>query len=105
MTKVEVLAQLFSTGWPKPDELVQYANARHGYGGDDGYYGITYPSDLDEYQRVVEGEYIPAGAVQVHYWDGTFRDLLLYEQEYLQALRVHLLSIGRAKLATELRDA
>ncbi|WP_269630763.1 hypothetical protein [Pelomonas sp. BJYL3] len=105
MTKTEVFEQLFSAAWPRPAELVQYAKARHGFGGDDGYYGVTYPSDLDDYQREVEGEHIPEGSVEVHYWDGAFRDLLVPEYEFLEVLYQHLVDIGQAALAAELRDA
>ncbi len=69
MTESDILFQLFSYNWPSFEELVEYANKRHGYVGDDGYYGVTYPSDLDEYQKEIEGEFIPEGFVEVMYWD------------------------------------
>jgi hypothetical protein len=105
MTKSEVFAQLFSFSWPKPVELVEYANSRHGFGGDDGYYGVTYPSDLDEYQVQVEGEFISEGSVEIHYWDGDFKDLQVTEQEYLGALRGHLVSIRQVELSLQLLHA
>ena len=50
-------------------ELSQFALARHGFGNSDGGFGITYPSDLDDYDREVEGVAIPVGFVQVYgFW-------------------------------------
>ena len=105
MTRSEVFTQLFSFRWPTPERLVEYATSRHGFCGDGGYYGVTYPSDLDEYQIQVEGEFIPDGSVELHYWDGSHRDLLVLEREYLDALRDHLRAIGRSELANMLQNA
>ena len=105
MTDRDILAQLFSYGWPTPEQLVQFANERHGYMGDDGYYGATYPSDLDEYQIEVERDFIPEGFVEISYWDGAHKETTIKEQKYLEALKAHLLSKGYYKLALVLRNA
>ena len=105
MTAAEIFSQLFSNRWPSPEELVKFAKTRHGYCGDDGYYGVTYPSDLDEYQKQVEGAFIPDGYIEVMYWDGDFKDIQVMEGEYLKALREHLLSLDRQSLLRELEGA
>lgn len=104
MSNAEVHARLFPHAWPSPKELVEFANACHGYCGDDGCYGVTYPSDLDGYAREVEGEFIPQGFVEILYWDGAHKELWIPEQEYLSALRQHLSSKGLGELASELRE-
>jgi len=105
MTDRDILAQLFSYDWPTPEQLVQFANERHGYMGDDGYYGVTYPSDLDEYQIEVEGEFIAEGFVEISYWGGAHKETTITEQKYLEVLKAHLLSQGYCKLALGLRNA
>jgi len=102
MNRSEIYTQLFSYEWPSNEQLVEYSNKRHGYGGDDGYYGVTYPSDLDEYQREVEGEYIPDGYVEINYWDGEHREIQVLETEYLSELRNYLLSEGDKALADKI---
>lgn len=44
-------------------KLVRYALERHGYGDSDGGFGVTYPGDLDEYDRKVNGLHVPEGFV------------------------------------------
>lgn len=105
MTESEIFSQVFDNRWPSPNELVEYAKKRHGYMGDDGYYGVTYPGDLDEYQKEVEGEYIPEGFVEVSFWDGSFNDIQLSEEKYLAALEAHLINCGHPELAQELNRA
>ncbi|MGU5761570.1 hypothetical protein [Aeromonas hydrophila] len=105
MTESEIFSQVFDNRWPSPNELLDYANKRHGYMGDDGYYGVTYPGDLDEYQREVKGEYIPEGFVEVSFWDGSFNAIQISEEKYLTALKVHLINCGCLELAQELSRA
>ena len=105
MNRAEIFAQVFSNRWPSPEDLVKYAQEKRGYGGDDGYYGVTYPSDLDEYQKQVEGEFIPEGYVEVSYWDGDFQSIQIKEAEYLSALRAHLVSIKRDDLLKDWNNA
>lgn len=105
MNESEIFKQLFSQSWPDDEGLVKYALDRHGFGGDDGCYGVTYPSDLDEYQREVEGELIPEGCVEISYWDGQDQEIQCKEHEYLSALKAHLLSSGAVSLAEKLENA
>ena len=39
--------------WSNKAELAQFALDRHGFGDTDGGFGITYPNDLDEYDKSV----------------------------------------------------
>jgi hypothetical protein len=105
MTESEIFSQLFDNSWPSPNKLVEYAKKRHGYMGDDGYYGVTYPCDLDEYQREVEGKFIPEGFVEVSFWDGSFNASQISEEKYLAALKAHLVNCGHLELAQELNRA
>ena len=55
--------------WPSLDDLIRFAISRHGYGNTDGGFGVTYASDLDDYDREVDGIHIPEGYVEVYgYW-------------------------------------
>jgi hypothetical protein len=45
--------------WSRLPDLASFAVARHGFGDTDGGFGVTYPGDLDEYDRAVEGVTIP----------------------------------------------
>lgn len=105
MTESEIFSQLFDNSWPSPNKLVEYAKKRHGYMGDDGYYGVTYPGDLDEYQKEVEGECIPEGFVEVSFWDGSFNAIQVSEKRYLAELKAHLINSGHLGLAHELNHA
>ena len=53
---------------------------------------MTYPGDVNEYDRVVEGSLIPEGQVQlVGFWgppDGY--ELLVFERDYLKVLAAAL---------------
>jgi hypothetical protein len=54
--------------WRLP-ELAEFAVLRHGFGDSDGGFGVTYPTDLAEYDREVEGRSIPSGHVAVYgFW-------------------------------------
>ena len=48
--------------WYDKPALVQFALARHGFGDTNGGFGITYPGDLDDHERMVEGRVIPEGS-------------------------------------------
>jgi hypothetical protein len=55
--------------WYSPQQLVEFASQRHGYANSDGGFGVTYPGDLDDYDRYTEGRFIPAGYVVVNgFW-------------------------------------
>ncbi len=45
----KIYNELFSQFFPSDEQLVEFALKRHGYCMDNGYYGVTYPDDLDEY--------------------------------------------------------
>jgi len=100
----EIFRQLFSNSWPSDAELVEYAVKRHGYRGDDGYYGVTYPTDLDEYEIVVERRRIEEGNVEIAYWDGDFQAVQVSEAAYLEALEANLQSKGHPTLAVTVRS-
>jgi hypothetical protein len=55
-----------SIRWSRLPDLASSAVARHGFGDTDGSFGVTYPGDLDEYDRAVEGATIPDGFVEVY---------------------------------------
>jgi hypothetical protein len=57
------------SSWSRLVDLVQFAVNRHGFGDSNGGFGVVYPSDVDEYQREVEHEYIAENHVQIYgYW-------------------------------------
>jgi len=105
MNKSEIFEQIFSHNWPDEESLVKYAIDRNGFGGNDNYYGVTYPTDLDEYQREVEGEYIPEGYLEINYWDKQHKEIKCTESEYLAALKAHLINKGFTQLVKKLENA
>ncbi|MCY7294875.1 hypothetical protein [Alteromonas sp. a30] len=74
--------------WSKLPELSKFAVKRHGYGNSDGGFGVTYEHDLDDYDREVEGNYIPKGCLEVYgFWgkpDGY--EFHISEKDYLLVL-------------------
>lgn len=50
----------------KLTDLAQLAVEQGGFGEDDGWLGLTYPHDLDDYARKVEKECIPDGWVEIY---------------------------------------
>ncbi|MGX1185463.1 hypothetical protein AB7M29_003142 [Pseudomonas sp. F-14 TE3623] len=105
MTEAEILSWLFSNDWPKADELTSYAISHHGYVGDDGYYGMRFCSDLDEFEREVEGAFIPEGFVEIMFWDGDHKEIQIPENNYIFGLKKHLLKQGYWRLAADLDSA
>ncbi|MBN3865250.1 hypothetical protein HCU66_23860 [Pseudomonas frederiksbergensis] len=105
MTEAEILSWLFSNDWPKAEELASYAISHHGYVGDDGYYGMRFRSDLDEFERTVEGAFIPEGFFEIMYWDGDHKEIRIPESNYIFGLKKHLLKLGYWGLATGFRLA
>jgi hypothetical protein len=51
--------------WPSLSALADFAVRRHGFGNTDGGFGVTYPDDLDDYDRAA-GHLVPAGYVAVY---------------------------------------
>ena len=55
--------------WTDRDQLAEMAVGRHGFGDSNGGFGVTYPTDIDEHDREVEGAYIPENCVEVYsFW-------------------------------------
>ncbi|EIZ1411942.1 hypothetical protein MOV01_004278 [Vibrio vulnificus] len=95
----KIYNELFSQSFPSDEQLVEFALKRHGYCMDNGYYGVTYPDDLDEYEREVEGQCISEGMLRINYWDGSENESLVSERDYLSALKNYLTRKGNKELA------
>jgi len=102
MNKEEAIQYLLRHNWPTDDELVEFAERGHGFGGDDGYYGITYPDDLDEYEIEVEKRKIPNGMIEIDYWDGQNDSLLVEEEFYLEKLKEYFANKGKLNDANKI---
>ena len=87
-------------------QLGGYALSRHGWGDSDGGFGVNYPTDLDEYDRQVDGVEIPSGYVLVYgFWgppDGY--EFLITEAEYISDLLLVLPSHFLGSNETALRS-
>jgi len=69
-----------------PRDLAQLAEARFGYMNTDVGAGVTYASDLDDYDRDVDGIFIPDGCVRASTdWGGQEADVP--ERLYLLTIR------------------
>ena len=90
--------------WSRLPELAEFAARRHGFGDSDGGFGVTYPGDLDDYDRA-SGEHIPDGFVQVYgFWgppDGY--EVSVPEPVYLDALALDLAAAGHPAEAERVR--
>lgn len=90
--------------WSCLSELADFAVDQNGFGNSDGGFGITYPGDLDEYDRA-QGEQIPVGFVKVYgFWglpDGY--EVLVAESLYLQTLASLLSAGGHVAEAEQVR--
>ncbi len=91
--------RIFDIGFT-PDELINYAENGHGYMGDEGYFGITYPTDLDEYEIVHDKRNIPDGMVEIEYWDGEDKEVLIPLLKYLEALKLVLQEKSESSLVS-----
>lgn len=49
--------------WSDKESLVELALDGRGFGDSNGGFGVTYPDDLDDHERHVEGRNIPDGFV------------------------------------------
>ena len=89
--------------WSSLAKLVAFAEARHGYGDSDGFFGIIYPSDLDEFDRA-NGHSICEGNVEAFAWYGAHEGEThqLPEIEYLELLRQFLTLMGHPSLARQI---
>jgi hypothetical protein len=89
--------------WSSLAELARFAVDRHGFGDDNGGFGVIYPDDLDEYARVVERVEIPEGFVQVYGFWGPPEgyEILVPEADYLRWLAAALRDAGHPKEAAQ----
>lgn len=64
--------------------LAEYARKRHGFGNSDGGFGVTYPTDAQEFEEGV----IPEGSVEIygHWGPPEGYEVLVEEVEYLRVL-------------------
>ncbi len=102
MNEIEVIRRLFDFNWPSDDELVEFAEKKTGYGGDDGYYGVLYPGDLDDYDKEVDGYHIPDGMIEVAYWNGDDDVIQVPEELYLQELLIYLKTNEKHELSSRI---
>lgn len=75
--------------WRTLSELATYAERRHGYGNDNGGFGVRYPTDLDEYETQVLGMHIPAGSLLAYgyaFANPPGYEILVNESLYLRTL-------------------
>lgn len=74
--------------WSRLTDLAHFAVQGHGFGDDNGGFGVIYPNDIDEYGRVVEGISIPDGFVQIYGFWGLPNgyEFLIMERFYLEVL-------------------
>lgn len=100
MNKTEAIENIFNYDWPSDEQLVDFAERSTGFGGDDGYYGILYPEDLDEYDKKVNGDFIPEGFIEIYYWNGPEDIVHVEEQFYLQQLLTYLKKNASSTLVT-----
>ena len=86
--------------------LAEFAAAGHGFGDSDGGFGVTYPGDLDDYDRVVLGLHIPAGCVEVYGYEGPpdGYELVIPERLYLTELAAALTAAGHSDAARRVRQ-
>ena len=91
--------------WPDKAALARFALDRHGYGDTNGGFGITYPGDLDEHERLVEGRSIADGFVLAYgFWglpDGY--EVLVPEWLYRDVLAEVLECVGLCREAASVR--
>jgi hypothetical protein len=92
--------------WSRLSELAEFAACRHGFGDSDGGFGVTYPGDLDEYDRVVDGVRIPEGYVRVYGFRGPpdGYEVLVPEAVYLGQLAGALSAAGHAGEAEQVQS-
>lgn len=78
------------THWSSLEDLVRFALSGHGYGNTDSMCGITYESDLDDYDKEVEKVLIPVGHVKAYSEHFDVEEKNLTEIEYLMILKSFL---------------
>lgn len=75
------------THWSNLEDLVRFALSGHGYGNTDSMCGITYESDLDDYDREIDAVVIPVGQVQAYSDHFDVKEKNLTEIQYLMILK------------------
>ena len=87
-------------------QLVQFAEQRHGWGDSNGGFGVTYPGDLDEYDKEVEKINIPDGYIEIYgFWgakEGGY-ELVVKEYDYLDKLLQVLIDLKQFSLAERIK--
>ena len=97
----DAVNQLFEFSDFKLEDLVRFAENGHGFSGDDGHFGLTYPNDREEYEILHEGcQAIPEGKIELTYWTGESTGLLVDLTWYLEKLNDHLVSKGEKSLSS-----
>ena len=93
--------------WSDKLSLAGFAIERHGFGDSDGGFGITYPGDLDEFDRVVEERHIPNGFVLAYGFGGPpdGYEVLVPEWLYRDVLAEVLECLGMYREAGRVRVA
>lgn len=94
------LALIAITHWSNMRQLVDFALAGHGYGNTNTMSGITYETDLDDYDRTVDKVNIPVGYVQAYLEYHRLKEAILTETDYLAILKAFLESNQEVKLAS-----
>lgn len=104
--ELEVAVRNVIGHWPQLAQLAEFAVGRHGFGESNGGFGVTYPDDLDEYDRHVEGLSIPAGFVEVYgFWGAPEGyEMLVRESQYLTILANVLTAAGHPLEAARVRS-
>ena len=77
------------TSWNNKNDLLQFALERHGYCNTDSMSGITYPSDLDDFDRDVDKITINEGFILVYSEQFTPKEAYLTEEDYLTILNAY----------------
>jgi hypothetical protein len=93
--------------WRDKAQLAHFAVEGHGFGDSDGGFGITYPGDLDEHDRAVEGAVIPDGYVLAYGFWGEERggyEVLVPQGLYHHVLAEVLECVGLPREAATVRS-
>jgi len=104
--RMQIPSHFFSDhSWPTPEELVEFAEKRHGFVRDEGNGGLWYSEDQDEWDRSQPNP-IPDGMLRIS-WMGKYTheedvEKFISEQQYLAALELHLRTIGSTQAAARL---
>ncbi|MFT5819996.1 MAG: hypothetical protein ACI8ZM_001230 [Crocinitomix sp.] len=90
--------------WRNPDQLLDFALAGHSFGNSDSNCGITYESDLDEYDRKVDKVSIPKGYLQAYCDHFKEKEKNLSELNYLLILKSYFIAFVKPRLARKVES-